>query len=44
MPNHIHLIIKPAQYNSGKFYEISEIMKSIKSYTSRKCKKYFKSK
>lgn len=36
MPDHIHLILKPLEKNPSKFYNLSEIMHSIKSFSAHK--------
>lgn len=43
MPDHVHLIIQPNEISNGKYYSLSEIMHSIKSYSSNQIKKYLKS-
>jgi REP element-mobilizing transposase RayT len=35
MPNHIHLLIKPMQDQDGSYAHVSEIVRKLKSYSSR---------
>ena len=44
MSNHVHLVIKIKQNENIEFYSLTNIMHSIKSFTSNKCNKFLNQK
>jgi putative transposase len=41
MPDHIHIILRPIEISKNEYYNLSEIMKAIKGYSSKVIKKNF---
>ena len=42
MPDHVHLLIRPLKSNQGDWYQLSDILHSIKSFTAHEINKHRK--